>query len=86
MSSSVFPVALSKFLIAGTEPIPIRLGSTPATLCPTKRASDFKPSVVTASSLANCELIKSERTDMKINIKVLSAKKGNLYRCRASCN
>lgn len=52
MSSSVLPVSLSKFLIAGAGPIPIILGSTPTMLYPTKRANGVKPSVLTASSLA----------------------------------
>lgn len=52
MSSSVLPVSLSKFLIAGAGPIPIMLGSTPTTVYPTKRANGFNPSALTASSLA----------------------------------
>ncbi|EZA58249.1 hypothetical protein X777_01206 [Ooceraea biroi] len=52
MSSSVLPVSLSRFLIAGAGPIPIMLGSTPTTEYPTKRASGLRPSALTASSLA----------------------------------
>lgn len=52
MSSRDLPVTLSKFLIAGTGPIPIILGSTPMIEYPIKRANGFNPSVLTASSLA----------------------------------
>jgi len=52
MSSSVLPVSLSRFLIAGAGPIPIILGSTPTIEYPIKRANGFKPSALMASSLA----------------------------------
>lgn len=46
-------VALSKFWIAGTGPIPIMLGSTPTVDHPAKRANGVRPSAFTASSLAS---------------------------------
>ena len=62
MLSSVLPVTLSKFLIAGAGPIPIMLGSTPTILYPTKRANGFKPSALTVSSLAKITALAPSQT------------------------
>lgn len=53
MSSRVSFVALSKFWMAETGPIPIMLGSTPTVAHPVNLANGVKPSADTASSLAN---------------------------------